>query len=277
MKVQHNEDLSRVMNNIRIELYETGFADLDSEWRQQDVCSPFSRLYYVISGKGFLRIHSEKEAEEELHELKPGYVYLIPNGCSYDYFCDDKLEKVYMHINVLLQNRLELFSGCKTYYKLPIEAEDLEKMKQWMLGRSPEDFFRLQGEVYHAVAAFIKEAGVEEKINKQYSDMVTRLFAILPGMKISVSVREIAVLLNSSESTLSKHFKKETGMSIGRYREQLIMDRARQLLAMGVLSVGEIAEQLGFGDQFYFSKYFKQRQGMTPSAYKVNYKMNKIE
>ena len=277
MKVQHNEDLSRVMNNIRIELYETGFADLDSEWRQQDVCSPFSRLYYVISGKGFLRIHSEKEAAEELHELKPGYVYLIPNGCSYDYFCDDKLEKVYMHINVLLQNRLELFSGCKTYYKLPIEAEDLEKMKQWMLGRSPEDFFGLQGEVYHAVAAFIKEAGVEEKINKQYSDMVTRLFAILPGMKISVSIQEIAALLNSSESTLSKHFKKETGMSIGHYRELLIMDRARQLLAMGELSVGEIAEQLGFGDQFYFSKYFKQRQGMTPSAYKVNYKMNKIE
>ena len=127
------------------------------------------------------------------------------------------------------------------------------------------------------MAAFIKEAGVAEKVNRQYSDMVTKLFAILPGMKISVSIREIAALLNSSESTLSKHFKKETGMSIGRYREQLVMDRARQLLAMGGLSVGEIAEQLGFGDQFYFCKYFKQRQGMTPSAYKVNYKMNKIE
>ena len=55
------------------------------------------------------------------------------------------------------------------------------------------------------------------------------------------------------------------------------MDRARQLLAMGVLSVGEIAEQLGFGDQFYFCKYFKQRQGMTPSAYKVNYKVKNFD
>ena len=79
MNVQHNEDLSRVMNNIRIELYETGFADLDSEWRQQDVCSPFSRLYYVISGKGYLRIHGG-DGREELHELTPGYLYLIPNG-----------------------------------------------------------------------------------------------------------------------------------------------------------------------------------------------------
>ena len=237
------------------------------------MCSPFSRLYYVISGKGYLRIHGGREEQEELHELVPGHVYLIPNGCSYDYFCDDRLEKVYIHINVLLQNGLELFSGCKKYYELPVEEAHLKKMKQWMMGRNPEDFFRLQGEVYHAVAAFINEAGVAEKVNRQYSEMVTRLFAILPGMKISVSIQEIAAMLNASESTLAKHFKRETGMSIGRYREQLIMNRARQLLAMGELSVGEISEELGFGDQFYFCKYFKQRQGMTPSAYKVNYKI----
>ena len=272
MNVQHNEKFAKVANSVKIEVYETGFADLDSEWRQQDVCSPFSRLYYVISGKGYLRIHSEKEAAEELHEMIPGYVYLIPNGCSYDYFCEDKLEKVYIHINVLLPNGLELFSGCKTYYELPIEADHLKKMKEWMMGRSPEDFFRLQGEVYHTVAAFINEAGVAEKVNRQYSEMVTRLFAILPGMKISVSIREIATMLNASESTLAKHFKKETGMSIGRYREQLIMDRARQLLAEGKLSVGEIAEELGFADQFYFCKYFKQHQGLTPSGYRRYYK-----
>ena len=271
MRVQKNDGFSKVMNTLKIELYETGFADLDSEWRQQDVCSPFSRLYYVISGKGYLRIHGG-EGGEELHELIPGYLYLIPNGFSYDYFCEDRLEKVYIHINVLLQNGLELFNGCKSYYALPVDEVYLNQMKQWMMGRSPEDFFHLQGEVYRAVAAFIKEAGVAEKVDRQYSDMVTKLFAILPGMKISVSVQEIAKMMSASESTLAKHFKKETGMSIGRYRERLIMDRARQLLAMGKLSLGEIAEELGFCDQFYFCKYFKHRQGMTPSAYRVYYR-----
>lgn len=273
MNVQHNEDFSRVANSVKIEVYETGFADLDSEWRQKDVCSPFSRLYYVISGKGYLRIHSGNDDQEEIQELIPGHVYLIPNGYSYDYFCDDRLEKVYIHINVLLQNGLELFSGCKQYYELPVEEAYLKKMKQWMMGRSPEDFFRMQGEVYHAVAAFINEADVAEKVNRQYSEMVTRLFAILPGMKLSVSIQEIARMLNASESTLAKHFKKETGMSIGRYRELLIMDRARQLLAIGGLTIGDISEELGFADQFYFCKYFKQRQGMTPSQYRVNYKI----
>ena len=31
MNVQHNEDFSRVANSVKIEVYETGFADLDSK------------------------------------------------------------------------------------------------------------------------------------------------------------------------------------------------------------------------------------------------------
>ena len=34
MRVQKNDGFSKVMNTLKIELYETGFADLDSEWRQ---------------------------------------------------------------------------------------------------------------------------------------------------------------------------------------------------------------------------------------------------
>ena len=33
----------------------------------------------------------------------------------------------------------------------------------------------------------------------------------------------------------------------------------------------EIAEELGYCDQFYFCRYFKERQGMTPSAYRQRY------
>ena len=272
MKIQHNVEYAKMMNVIKIELYETGFADLDREWRMQDVCSPHSRLYYVLSGKGYLRVHDGEHQRERICELRPGYMYLIPNGFAYDYFCTDKLEKAYMHFNVLLQNGLELFSGCGRHYELPVTQACLEQIKQWMLGKEPENYFRLQGEVYRAVASFIEEAGVSGKLNRQYSGLVTRVFSLAPGLKQSVSVREIAKMLNASESTLTKHFRQETGMPLGRYREQLIMNRARQLLAEGRLSVGEIAEELGFADQFYFSKCFKRHQGLTPSAYRRYYK-----
>lgn len=272
MRVQRNIGFSKAMNTIKISLYETGFADLDSEWKQQDVCSPYSRLYYVFSGKGYLRIHDMKQGKERIHELSPGNVYLIPNGFAYDYFCQDRLEKAYIHFNVLMENGLDLFSGCQEYYEMPMKQEDLDQVKQWMLGNEPKDFFSLQGEVYRAVASFINKAGLEPKLNRQYSYLVSKVFAVAPGLKQSVSVHEIAKMLNVSESTLTKHFKRETGMSIGDYREHLIMNKARQLLADGKLSIREIAEELGFADQFYFCKYFKHHQELTPSSYRRYYK-----
>ncbi len=271
MNVHYNEAFMKVANTVKIEVLEAGFADLDKSWNNQDVCSPYSRLYYVISGQGYLRLRGENHDKKDIHVLRPGFLYLIPNGLSYDYFCEDKLEKVYVHINVSLQNSLELFSGCHDYYETPIDAELLANMKHWMTSRSPEDYFYLKGEIYRAVALFTQMAGIGEKIDRRYSHMVTLLFDLLPKTKMAVSIREMAGILNVSESTLAKHFKRETGMSIGDYRAQLVMNRARQLLAMGKLNAREIAEELGFGDQFYFSKYFKQRQGITPSAYKSHY------
>ncbi len=266
MSVQYNEFFHRVANMVRIEVMEAGLADLGKDWRNNDVCSPYSRLYYVISGRGYLRTRGG-----DIHSLSQGYVYLIPNGLSYDYFCEDRLEKAYFHINVLLQDRLELFYGCRDYYEMPVEAAVVERMKSWVVSDRPEDLFHIQGEIYHAVAAFMKMAGVEEKIERNYSEMVARLFEMLSEQKASSPVRELAKSLNVSESTLAKRFRKETGMSIGDYRQQLAMSRARQLLALGKLSVGEIAEELGYCDQFYFCRYFKERQGMTPSAYKQRY------
>ena len=271
MHVQYNESFYRIANTVKIEVMEAGLADLGQDWRGEDMCSPYSRLYYVISGAGYLRLRGGEGKEPGLYTLRPGHLYLIPNGLSYDFFCEDKLEKVYFHINVSLQNGLELFYGRKNYYELQIEDETIERLKQWITSDRPEDYFHMQGEIYHAVAYFVKAAGLETKVNRNYSEIVTRLFTLLPKLKISVSVQEMAKMLNVSESTLAKHFKKETGMTIGDYREQLMMGRARQLLALGKLSVGEIAEELGYCDQFYFSRYFKEHQGMTPSAYKQRY------
>ena len=54
---------------------------------------------------GYLLLHGDDGTA--LHVLHPGFLYLIPNVLSYDYFCEDRLEKVYIHFNVLLQNGLD--------------------------------------------------------------------------------------------------------------------------------------------------------------------------
>ena len=271
MSTTYNHPLEQLANTLNIELLEAGISDLSAHWHKEDVCSPYSRLYYVISGAGYLRIHSKSTKEGELFLLKPGNMYLIPNGLSYDYFCKDHLSKIHFHLQISRLNSLDLFLGCQNCYCLPVDSAILKSLCDRMLHTQPEDSLYIISEIYRAIAAFAGVADVTEKLTQNYSDVITKLFSLLTTESLHSSTNEIAQKLHLSESTLAKTFKKETGMSIGKYREQLILSKARLLLAMGEKNIGEIAEELGFRDQFYFCKYFKKRQEMTPSAYKQLY------
>jgi len=272
MKTITSDLMIKTVSGVSIQILEAEYAKLDSRWRKSGVCSPYSRLYYIISGEGKLRIYQNSAATYQIISLLPGNLYLIPNGLRYDYWCEDRLEKVYFHINVFLQSGLELFYGCEEPCCQPV-AEGLPvQMKQWLLSENSGEYFKLQGQLYHAVGMFMQAVSLENKVNQRFSTPVKSFFERKWEWKQNASISQIAKCLNIADSTLVKKFKKETGMTIGYYREQLIMFRARQMLAMDQLSIGQIAEQLGFSDQFYFCKYFKQRQGQPPTAYRKKYR-----
>lgn len=76
--------------------------------------------------------------------------------------------------------------------------------------------------------------------------------------------REVGV----SISTLKKAFQKESGGGVNNYYIDLKLSRAAKLLCESDLSVGEIADRLGFSSQFYFSEQFKSRYGQSPVSYR---------
>ncbi len=83
----------------------------------------------------------------------------------------------------------------------------------------------------------------------------------------NLSISEIAHLCNMSEVNLKKTFSKYTGVGIMNYFNRLKMNKAVALLSAG-MSVGEVADALGFSNQNYFSTAFKRITGNSPSFYK---------
>src|SRR5215469_4695418 len=63
-------------------------------------------------------------------------------------------------------------------------------------------------------------------------------------------------------------FAVHTGLSPHQYLLELRLVRARKLLAETNLSIKEIAMQTGFGDEFYFSRLFRQKLNLTPSQWR---------
>ena len=53
------------------------------------VCSPFSRIYYIVDGG-----HPDRKRSENCPEKK-GSVWLVPAGMTFGYFCESSMEQLF--------------------------------------------------------------------------------------------------------------------------------------------------------------------------------------
>lgn len=83
-----------------------------------------------------------------------------------------------------------------------------------------------------------------------------------------ICIEKLAEMCFMSESHFRRLFKAEMGVSPLKYKTNLRMKKAADLLSAGTLNVGEISFVLGFENIYYFSKMFKQVYGVTPTDYK---------
>ena len=84
----------------------------------------------------------------------------------------------------------------------------------------------------------------------------------------NLTLDDIAEELNFSIFYLSKLFKKQTGMTFTEYLTKCRIEKAKEFLAEGRMSVKEIAFATGYNSQGYFSKIFRKYTGVSPSEYK---------
>ena len=81
----------------------------------------------------------------------------------------------------------------------------------------------------------------------------------------------LAEKFNLSESHFRKLFKDFTNLSPIEYRNQLRVEHAKELLKQNSASVSEVAHAVGIEDQFYFSRIFKESEGISPLQYKKRF------
>lgn len=78
----------------------------------------------------------------------------------------------------------------------------------------------------------------------------------------------IAEYIGVNRSYLSNSFRRETGVSPQEYLMGIRIRRAQTLLRESGLMIAEIAQQVGYPDALAFSRIFRQRVGLSPSAYR---------
>ena len=81
-------------------------------------------------------------------------------------------------------------------------------------------------------------------------------------------ISRYAELCDISESYFHMLFKKWSGLSPVDYRNHLRVAHAKSMLHNTSMSICEIANAVGFEDQFYFSRVFKTITGVSPQKYR---------
>lgn len=81
------------------------------------------------------------------------------------------------------------------------------------------------------------------------------------------TLNEIAQICGVSEGYFRKLFKEYSGDNPIDFRQKYRIEKAKQLLLLDTLSVGDVAEELHFSDIYHFSKAFKKLTGVSPNKY----------
>ena len=84
----------------------------------------------------------------------------------------------------------------------------------------------------------------------------------------SLSLNEVATICNFSSNYFSAIFSIEMDMTFVEYVTKKRMELAKKLLKTTSKHTGEIANDVGYKDQHYFSVVFKKTQGLSPREYR---------
>lgn len=115
-----------------------------------------------------------------------------------------------------------------------------------------------------------EESAPEEIIKTKHKDLVDRIqHYVENNLAGDNSIAAICKQFSISQPYLSKIFRKAKNCTFIEYLTDVKVKKAKELLLHRQdLLIGDIASQLGFSDQFYFSKVFKSVEGCTPSEYR---------
>ena len=159
-----------------------------------------------------------------------------------------------------------------------VKCENRERAEELLNGiynatksPSPSQVMKLKGLLCELISIIAESR--EKEIELKSARPADILAYIAAHYTEEIRVMDIAKTYHVDRSYLERSFKKETGISVRETITNFRIKKAQTLLRETSFSISEIAKASGFKDRLYFSKFFHQKFGMTPSEYRKQSKL----
>ncbi|OAS16671.1 response regulator transcription factor [Paenibacillus oryzisoli] len=109
----------------------------------------------------------------------------------------------------------------------------------------------------------------EEREYQTWTVLDRALSYIHEKLQADISLEDVAELVHLNPHYFSKVFKQQTGETFIDYVTRLRIEKAKELIGEGQLSLKEVCYLVGYKDPNYFSRVFKKVTGVTPTEYRT--------
>jgi len=254
------------------------------EWKPQLISE--YQLIYVKKGEGELSI------DDIPYFLKPGKCFLLQPGklVKWEKFHKGSLCFYQITFQCLKLRSHRKINEEKIYQKhdQPLSFSDefviksnstvirlIEKLYKLYIQKQEDVLydFRLQKSFYDLLDFVFEEAlSIDEDKHDTSKAIQMTINYMKKNFKEPITREKLAKLAGLSPSYYSYAFKKEIGMSPIEFLHNVRIEKAKKLLVSTNDKLKVISQNVGFNDEFYFSRIFKKRLGVSPKIYIKTYK-----
>lgn len=259
MEIISRNDICKSANRIKLYFITFGHAKINETWCSVVTSPPYSRLYYITHGSAEI---CGQDGTKTI--LTPGKWFFFPAGYSFNFTFPAEMEHLYFHFKLSDFDGMDLFRFTEKPVSICEDDAAITKLKNIIASSSVADSIFIKQYVYGLISPIAQNLDI-----KDYSQsLLLALQYIKSNLSISLTIEKIAAAAYISKSSLAKKFRKELSVSVNKYVSDAVLSEAALRLITKNESILSISERYGFSDQFYFSRKFKQKFGMSPREYR---------
>jgi AraC family transcriptional regulator len=281
----YTEDIG---DSLIFRLKNLAYLRFEERSEYDNVVSPFSRIYLIIEGHGFLTIGHEKII------LEAGYIYLIPSFTMCTYVFEQGLCHYYIHVNEIMQNGLNVFNLFNVKNKvigtalikslferllfinpdlqLPHRDPKVYQTKPWINQKvnykSINQHLESIGIIRQLFSSFLESEQNINSTNLLRHNMQSILLHIQSNLHNDISINELAEIACLSKDHFTRMFKSLVGMPPCEFMIRKRIERAQYLLLTTDMTHEQIIEKTNFKSLSYFSRMFKKYTLYSPTVFR---------
>lgn len=241
------------------------------EHRIQRETYPGHELILCISGGGWVQVNGRR------HEVAAGDLVWV--NCHHPHAYGANSKEPWELYWIRVEGRpLEKVAKLLEITSLPVirkiderqAAQEFERTFHYMIGTRPSDAALVNAAVTALIAlAFEARLSDPDMIRPELPMPVQKA---LEKMRLyfhtPLRVSDLSQLAGMSESHFSRQFKAAIGTSPIDWLRRERINQAKHRLIESDDAIKEIARQVGYSDQFFFSKDFKRMTRLTPTQFR---------